>query len=116
MVDDDAAIRNLISKVAERAGLVTDTARDGEEGIELIEKGGYEIILLDLMMPKVSGFEVVEQVRKSRPADLKKIVIITASPRVMEGRINLDEVGDILHKPFDIFALAAYLKEKITAT
>src|SRR5437764_10315015 len=64
VVDDDDPIRIMLAKVIERENLAVDTARDGAEAIARIDAGSYNVILLDLMMPKVDGFAVLDHLRR----------------------------------------------------
>ncbi|MGZ8830937.1 MAG: response regulator transcription factor, partial [Thermoanaerobaculia bacterium] len=65
VVDDDASIRTMVRTVLERAGYEVTTARNGCEAIVLIAESDYDVVLLDVMMPKLDGLEVVDELRKS---------------------------------------------------
>ena len=58
--EDDAAIRSLVKTVVGREGFSVDLAVDGREGIEKMSTGCYDLVVLDLMMPEVDGFAVVD--------------------------------------------------------
>jgi DNA-binding response OmpR family regulator len=109
VVDDDRAIRKLIERIAARAGFDVDGARDGEEALELLTKKQYELVIVDLMMPRVSGYELVQHIAllEPRPA----VIVATA---MMNGDVaSLDDslVRRVIKKPFDINAVAAALVE-----
>src|SRR5436305_1634759 len=59
VVDDDRAIRKLLERIARRAGFEADGARDGVEALEMLDRGHYDVALIDLMMPRLSGYELV---------------------------------------------------------
>jgi CheY-like chemotaxis protein len=104
VVDDEPAIRALVTKIVERAGLPVDSARDGEEAIEKLEQRRYAVIVLDLMMPKVDGFAFVEHVRERggpRPA----IIVVSAGDSAALRRLDGSMVHSIVRKPFDIDVL-----------
>jgi two-component system, chemotaxis family, chemotaxis protein CheY len=116
VVDDDRLIRDLLVKIVERAGFACDTAADGAEAIALIERadsGPYGIILLDLMMPNVNGFEVIEHLKTSSPDLLRSVVVVTASPRVRDERIRREAIGGVIEKPFEVLELIRFLKESL---
>jgi DNA-binding response OmpR family regulator len=107
VVDDDRAIRKLIERIATRAGFDVDGARDGEEAIQLLGKKEYELVIVDLMMPRVSGYELVQHIAllDPRPA----VIVATA---MMNGDVaTLDDslVRRVIRKPFDIDAVATLL-------
>ncbi|MGA7616173.1 MAG: response regulator [Thermoanaerobaculia bacterium] len=117
-VDDDAAIRNLVAKIAERAGFACDVATDGGDAIEKISTvngRGYALILLDLMMPNISGFDVIQHLRLHQPELLSRVVVLSAVSRITDERICRDRIRDVIHKPFDIHELGAYLKRAVEA-
>ncbi|HVT02588.1 MAG TPA: response regulator [Thermoanaerobaculia bacterium] len=104
MVDDDLAIRTLIARILERKGVETECAQDGAEAIEKMTANHYHVVVLDLMMPKVTGFEVVEHVRNNfitRPA----IVLVTAGVDVDLRTLDGTVVHSVVRKPFDIHEL-----------
>lgn len=102
LIEDDEAIRVLISALGTRLGLTVEVAADGAEGVALIRKRRYDALLLDLMLPKVNGFEVLREVRASAPTLLARTIIITA---VSDATLRDFDGGGtlvLLRKPFDI--------------
>jgi len=110
VVDDDAGIRILVARVLTREGFEVDSARDGAEAIELMMRNDYDIITLDLMMPRVDGFAVVRYMTRHWPEKLASVVVMTAY-----GASALEQVcppvGRTLEKPFDINDLLAEAAE-----
>ena len=106
VVDDDEPIRMMLAKVVERQNLAVDTARDGAEAIERIDKnGGYALIILDLMMPKVDGFAVLRYMQQHHPDMVKCTIIASAVP---ENEILKKFDGGVFRihaKPFDMSQL-----------
>jgi len=78
LVEDDQYTRELYEEVIKGEGYALDSATNGEEGLEKIKSGGYNLILLDVMMPKMSGLEVLRAVKNDPPkVNNGPIVILT---------------------------------------
>lgn len=99
VVDDEIAIRELISDTLVRSGYHVDTAEDGEIGWEAIHSKGYDLLITDNNMPKVSGIELV---KKLRSADLALPVILISGAMPTEELIRHPwlQVAATLLKPF----------------
>jgi DNA-binding response OmpR family regulator len=100
IVDDDPSIRNLLRLVAERRGLSADMAADGAEALQLLAERRYDLAIIDLMMPRLNGYELVTALRTfaQRPA----VVIATAMTDSLLGLLDAEIVHTIIRKPFDI--------------
>jgi DNA-binding response OmpR family regulator len=107
IVDDDSAIRTLLRLVAERRGYSVDVAVDGAEAMRLLAEHRYDLAIIDLMMPRVNGYELVDAMRRfhHRPA----IVIATAMTDSLIGLLDAELVHSIIRKPFDIEMLGALM-------
>ncbi len=101
VVDDDDAIRRLISRILIREGVKVEPARDGVEAIEKIAERRFDIILLDLMMPRMNGFEVLGHLKKHHPELLRTVVVLTAVADNVLSALDAD-VFQTIRKPFDI--------------
>lgn len=98
VVDDEEKIRAIIRKYAEFEGYEVTEAKDGIEALELCRTNDYEVIILDVMMPKLDGFATCRKIR-----ELKSIPVIMLSARGEEyDRIHGFEMGndDYVVKPF----------------
>ena len=106
-MDDEPAIRALLKKIIERRGYTVDDARDGAEAIELLRDNDYDLLLIDLMMPNVSGFELVEHLAKQGRTPQPAVIVITAAAESTPLR-QLDPaiVHSVVRKPFDIDVVA----------
>lgn len=103
VVDDDLAIRVLLQAVLTRMGFVTDLAEDGEKGLgDVRKKEPYDLILLDLMMPRVNGYEFLRQVECTRAGDRPHIIVFTAAGQRGVEKIPADTVCNAILKPFDL--------------
>jgi CheY-like chemotaxis protein len=105
VVDDEAAIRALMARIIERAGFPVDVAANGLEAIEKIDARPYAVLVVDLMMPQVDGYAVVDHVRsidRPRPA----IIVVTACDSAAIRRLDGAMVHSVIRKPFDIEVLS----------
>jgi DNA-binding response OmpR family regulator len=104
VVDDEPAIRALVTKIVERQGFAVESARDGADAIEKLEQQNYGVIVLDLMMPNVDGYGLIEYIKQQdrpRPA----IIVVSAGDSVSLRRLDGSMVHSIVRKPFDIDVL-----------
>lgn len=111
VVDDDDPIRAMLAKVVERQNLIVDTARDGVEAIERIDQDGYTLILLDLMMPRIDGYGVLQHLQAHHPDKLYCTIIASAVPESEILRKFEMPVFRIHAKPFDMAKLIADIRE-----
>lgn len=108
VVDDEELIRNIIVDYCHNDGYITDEAGDGLEAIEKVKKNDYDIIILDLMMPKLDGYSSYRQIK-----DIKNIPTIVLSARSEEADklLGFDlGVDDYMTKPFSPKELMARIK------
>ena len=109
VVDDDPAVRALLEIVGTRAGFFVDCSIDGLDALEKLRTNDYLIMVLDLMMPRVNGYDVVQQLRAEvrRPA----IVVVTAMTGTHVEGLDPMVVHTIVRKPFDIEMMRALLTD-----
>lgn len=105
IVDDDEPIRTMLAKIVERQNLHVDTARDGGEAIECLDSDAFDIIVLDLMMPRIDGYGVLRYMREHHPSQLGCTIIASAVPESEILRHFDIPVYRIHAKPFDITRL-----------
>lgn len=102
VADDDQAIRQLVCTIVKRTGLIVDCVSDGAEAIEMLRRNAYAVILVDLMMPRVDGFGVIDHL-KNHPPDFKPVVlVITAYADQSFKRVDPDVVTGVIRKPFEV--------------
>jgi two-component system alkaline phosphatase synthesis response regulator PhoP len=101
VVDDEAHLADGIRENLDAEGYVTSVAYDGAEGLKLIRSGRFDLILLDVMMPKMDGLEVCEQIRRD---GVQTPVLFLTVKGAAEDRIRGFEAGgdDYLAKPFHL--------------
>jgi len=102
VVDDEPAIRLLITKALEKHGFSVDSAVDGVDALHKLERSTYDLMVLDVMMPRLDGFGVIEKI--SGPKAPKVLIMTAASPAVLK-QLPRDRVAGVITKPFDISEL-----------
>ncbi|MDD6812240.1 MAG: response regulator transcription factor [Lachnospiraceae bacterium] len=108
VVDDEKLIVKGIRFSLEQDGMEVDCAYDGEEALELAQNNRYDMILLDVMLPKMDGFEVCQQIREFSNVP---IVMLTAKGDDMDKILGLDYgADDYITKPFNILEVKARIK------
>jgi len=101
IVEDDRGIRDLLIALLRREGYVVDSVTDGEEAITAIGSSSYDAILLDLMLPRADGYDVIDHVVTKGPRI--PIVVATAAVKsIKRERIDPQVVVTIIRKPFDL--------------
>ena len=114
VVDDEKLIVKGIRFSLEQDGMEVDCAYDGEEALSLAKQNQYDMILLDVMLPKLTGFEVCQQIREFSNVP---IVMLTAKGDDMDKILGLDYgADDYITKPFNILEVKARIKAIIRRT
>ena len=108
IVDDEKLIVKGIRFSLEQEGMQVECAYDGEEALDMIQKNTYDVILLDIMLPKLTGYEVCQQVREFSDVP---IIMITAKDDDMDKILGLEYgADDYITKPFNILEVKARMK------
>ena len=110
IADDEDAIRKLVSRMLQRAGFDATEATDGQHAIDKIDAQDFDVLLLDLMMPRVDGFGVVEHLIETKPWMMEKTVVMTAFPQTA-AKERLHHLCCIVSKPFDVEELVKIVRE-----
>ncbi|MGM9994062.1 MAG: response regulator transcription factor [Candidatus Avigastranaerophilus sp.] len=101
IADDDNEIRELLEFDLSHSGYETDIAKDGEEALQKALANNYDLILLDVMMPKINGFDVCKHIRSTKPA--VPVLMLTAKGTIGDKTQGFDSgADDYIVKPFDI--------------
>ena len=109
LVEDDKNVTRFVSKGLKENLFLVDLAKDGEEGFELITQEKYDLIILDILLPKMDGWEVLQKIREKGIET--PVIILTArdsTPDVVKG-LNLG-ADDYLIKPFSFSELLARMR------
>ncbi len=110
VIDDNFWIRRLVVTVLRRHGFSCDEANDGIEAMEKIRANGYDAVILDLMMPRANGFDVIAFLVAERPDLLPTTIVLTAD----SSRWNdpaLASVARVVQKPFDVNDFVVLVEE-----
>ncbi len=109
VVEDDATIASFIVKGLQQAGYAVDHAADGQEGLHLVLTEPYDAAIVDLMLPKLDGLSLIQEVRRQK---ITLPIIILSAKRSVDDRIKGLETGsdDYLIKPFSFAELLARLQ------
>lgn len=100
VIEDEKDIQNIIKAFLENADYKVETADDGLEGINLIQKNSYDLVLLDIMMPKIDGFVVCEMIRKNNNVPIIILTALTDEESQLKGFDKLAD--DYITKPFSM--------------
>ncbi|OGR90196.1 MAG: hypothetical protein A3J74_00920 [Elusimicrobia bacterium RIFCSPHIGHO2_02_FULL_57_9] len=118
IIDDDEAVRELIEFVVKKEGFRVDSAGDGEDGINKVQKLLPDLVVLDLMLPRYGGFEILRQLQIGGTANIP-IVVVTGryTDRTTAEMIRQESnVMDFLEKPVKPRVLAAVLHKILKTT
>lgn len=117
VVDDDPTVRRMLAAVFRQKALSVDEADGGEAAISLLREHAYGVVLLDLLMPRTTGFDVLDAMRKDVPAP-PVVLVITGAPSEVVGQLDPNRMHGIIKKPFDpeevasIVAACADIRER----
>jgi CheY-like chemotaxis protein len=109
VADDDLTIRQLVCTLIKRDGYFVDCVVDGQEAIAKLREHDYAVILLDLMMPRVDGFGVIDYLRANPPARKPLVLVITAYADQRFKEVDPTIVSGVLRKPFEIAELGSII-------
>lgn len=108
IVDDEELIRSVIKEYAELENYEVDEASDGMEAIEKCEKNNYDLIVMDIMMPKIDGYQAVKTIKKDKNIP---ILMLSARGEEYDKLLGFDlGIDDYLQKPFSTKELMARIK------
>src|SRR6185295_1321432 len=111
VVDDDDAIRTLLAAALRREPFEVDTAIDGATALEMTRHVEYAAIVLDLMMPRINGFEFLEAFHAATPKRRSVIFVVTAFDDAKVSKLPAGHVHAIVRKPFDVTQLVTMVRE-----
>jgi DNA-binding response OmpR family regulator len=110
VVEDDDAIVFLVRRVLEREGFSVECVKSAAAAIQLLKTVAYDLLILDLVLPIVSGEEVMAFLESTQPRTLRRVIVMTASPRQLSCEF-LERICRLLEKPFDIDDLVLMARE-----
>ena len=107
LIDDDEGVRSVIHDIVTSFGYVTDAAPNGPEGLALFEKNLYDVVLTDLLMPGMTGWEVLQALRRMDPKI--PVVIVTGANIWADDYRILQPAVALVRKPVDMRILETAL-------
>ena len=113
VVDDEEALRTVLSTELSSEGYDVNTAADGSEAIDLVKDNNYDLVLLDIKMPNVDGFEVLKFVKGNKP-DIKVIMLTGFAD--LKNAIESKRLGaeDFVSKPYDLVDLLTTIERVLS--
>ncbi|MCC6748920.1 MAG: response regulator [Deltaproteobacteria bacterium] len=101
LVEDDAACRTSLAEALEFSGHVVHTAVDGQDALERLNGHPIDVVVTDLMMPRLGGLELIDRLGAHQPG--LPVILVTAFANAPEGQVALDHGAfAVLHKPIDL--------------
>ena len=113
VVDDDEAVRSVTQEMLDRLGFEVSTAASGESALELVSHQSFDLVLLDLAMPTMSGVEVYGSLRE-RDASARVIFMTGYSREDLGDLLNDDARTGVLSKPFPLQELKSSVESMLT--
>lgn len=109
LVEDEIDLNNVVTKYLKKNGYSIDSVSDGEEALDYLRYGEYDLVILDIMMPKVDGFEVIKKLRDK--GNYTSVLMLTARDSADDKVKGLDlGADDYIVKPFDFNELMARIR------
>lgn len=99
VVEDDQFLRELYDELLKEEGYEVDLAPDGEDGLAKFQKGGYDLVLLDIMLPKIDGLEILRRVKNKPPEKPNGIVVLLTNlgqDSIIKEGFNLGASGYLI--------------------
>jgi two-component system chemotaxis response regulator CheY len=101
VVDDDGDTRKILKAVLSQRGLSVDEAVDGEAAIELLRENQYAVILLDIFMPRIDGFQVLQTLHGDGAQAPPVVLVVTGADRPTIEKLDSRYIHGVVRKPFD---------------
>lgn len=105
LVEDDPGVQALLVEIVKRDGWTIECASDGVAAVRLLRTKNYAVVLLDLMLPKMNGFEVLQEMQACLPDLLKRTIVITAASERTLRDFDDRMVFMLIRKPFELAQL-----------
>jgi DNA-binding response OmpR family regulator len=102
LVEDDRATASATIRVLDDLGYSAEWAQNGKEALDAVAAREFDAIMLDLVMPHVDGFAVLDQFHAERAALLRKVIVMTGMPDKYFAALDVSTLGGVVHKPLDV--------------
>ena len=110
VVDDEPQIRDILKRKLEQSGYGVTEAANGQEAIDKLEQGQFDLVLADILMPEKDGLEVIMYIQREQP-QVKCVAISAPSNRVFLQSAELLGAAEIIEKPFELAEVEAIVKK-----
>lgn len=110
VAEDDESLRTLMVTALRRRRVNVESASDGAEAIAQLETRNWGVLVLDLMMPGTSGWDVIAWLAAHRDRMPKAVIVVSAADREVLRELDPTVVNAIVFKPFDLLQLTSYIK------
>jgi DNA-binding response OmpR family regulator len=100
--DDETQLHELMRRLFEPRGFEVDCARDGEEALRAFRENAYDVLVIDLMMPGLNGYELLREIRAIDAEVLDRTIVVTAASRETWEWFDWSSVGAFMRKPIDV--------------
>jgi CheY-like chemotaxis protein len=110
VAEDDSAIRRLLATTLRRRRLEVVAVEDGAEALPLLQRERFDAMVLDLMMPRVNGWELVRWLGQHPDRRPGSVIVVSAADRDALHNLDPAVVNAIIFKPFDVMQLGAYVR------
>lgn len=114
IIEDDPSIATFLASICKHRGWDCHTVSDGNAAMSLLRRHHYQAVVLDLMMPRSNGFEVIAYLRAEQPEMLHRVIVITAASAKTLESFDEKQVGALLHKPFELGDLQEALDKAVS--
>ena len=101
IVDDEPSIAKTVKFILDAEGFETQIVFNGEECLAKLEKESFDLILLDIMMPKMNGWEVFEELQKKKPKVKVAFLTVIRYSNAVKEKLEKEGLADFITKPFD---------------
>lgn len=115
VVDDEADIRLSVKQVIEGIGFQAKAVSSGKAALKALEKEGFDLVLLDVFMPEMSGRQVLEKIRQGKKTRGQKVAFLTVAQMNQAGKKKIAELkaADYIQKPVDVEDLSRKIKKLV---
>lgn len=110
VTEDDPAIRRLLAMTLRRRRLDVELAQDGTEALDALQRQQWDVMVTDLMMPRVNGWDVLRWLAEHPEHRPSSVIVVSAAGRDVLRDLDPTIVNAIIFKPFDVLQLGAYVK------
>ena len=101
IVDDEPSVAKTVKIILDAEGFDTEIAFSGDECLKLMEGKSYSVVLLDIMMPKMNGWQVFEEIQKRSPSQKVAFLTVIKYSNAVVGKLEKEGLAGYINKPFE---------------